>query len=397
MDMIMQTALLLFRDNAVALARREALARPTSWNANARTVEAVIATSAPVQRQDATGPYLEILDVAGADLEALRGASVLNSHDQNGLDSVIGTVDSARVEGSEIVATLRMSSRPEVAGIVADIGAGILRSLSIGYEVSEWQDGTHGGIRSRTAKKWRAREVSFVPVSADPNARTREGGRAAINRQIRELCSRAGCDDQTNDLPDRAASIEEARNTVLESLLTRSRVSITPSPHNQNSLETPEVFHNTVGEALYARSAPASYRSSAPAMQFTGMRVDEVARVCLTRAGVSTLGMNSSSLITRALNTTSDFANILANTVGRTIREAYLIPPSGIKKCGRQTTANDFRAKTRIMLDSSGFLLTPVNEHGEFTTGQMIDAAESYAVTLRPSGSDVPAASARSW
>jgi hypothetical protein len=93
---------LLTRDNAIALDRRDAIVRPTSWNGTARTIDAVIATSSPVQRQDHQGPFMEILDVAGADLEALRGASVLDSHSQGGVASVIGTVDSARVEGSEI-------------------------------------------------------------------------------------------------------------------------------------------------------------------------------------------------------------------------------------------------------------------------------------------------------
>jgi HK97 family phage prohead protease len=373
---VMETNLSL--RETVDLTRRDAIARPTTFDAKARTIDAVVATNAPVQRRDEQGPYLEILDVSGADLAALRG--VLNSHSQHGLDAVIGTVESARVDGNELVATLRMSSRPEVEPIVSDIRDGVINSLSVGYEVSEWADGTTAdGQRTRTAKRWAAREVSFVAVSADPNARTR-GGRTAINRQIRELATRAGCTEIADDLIDRSASIEEARSAMLDNLLTRGRTSIVPSRHNDTTLENPEVFHQAVGEALYVRINP-SHKPSGPAQQFVGARIDELARVCLTRAGISTMGMNANTLITRALNTTSDFANILANTVGRTMREAYQVAPSGIRKVGRETSAQDFRAKTRIMLDSSGFLLAPVNEHGEFTQGNMIDSAESYAVT----------------
>src|SRR5580704_15496096 len=146
----MQTNFLL--REAVDLSRRDAIARPTTFDAKTRTIDAVIATNAPVQRRDVQGPYLEILDVSGADLAALRGASVLNSHSQRGLDSVIGTVESARVDGNELVATLRMSSRPEVEPIVSDIRDGVINSLSVGYEVSEWADGTTAdGTRTRTA------------------------------------------------------------------------------------------------------------------------------------------------------------------------------------------------------------------------------------------------------
>lgn len=42
------------------LALREATPRPNSWNAEQRTIEAVIASSAPVARRDANGDYLEI-------------------------------------------------------------------------------------------------------------------------------------------------------------------------------------------------------------------------------------------------------------------------------------------------------------------------------------------------
>ena len=44
----------------------------------------------------------------------------------------------------------------------------------------------------------------------------------------------------------------------------------------------------------------------------------------------------------------------------------------------RETTAADFRAKTRLMLDSAGIGLERVNEHGEFKSGTMAEAAESY-------------------
>jgi HK97 family phage prohead protease len=189
----------LFLRESPVLSRRDAPARPASFNAENRTIEAVIATSAPVQRQDERGTYLEILDLAGADLDALRGASVLDAHQQNaGLGAVIGTVLETWREGEQLVARLQLSERPELEGLVRDIGAGIISSVSVGYEVSEWRDGEANGQRTRTAVKWRPREVSFVPVPADPAARTRSRTsppgemRAAINRQIRSLARRAG-------------------------------------------------------------------------------------------------------------------------------------------------------------------------------------------------------------
>jgi hypothetical protein len=226
----MNVQLMLRETSALTLARRDALTRPQSFNSEARTIEAIIATSAPVRRQDECGAYLEVLDVGGADLEALRGASVLNAHQAyGGLEAVIGAVDDAWREGDSLIARLRLSSRPELAALVEDIGAGVIASVSVGYEVSEWRDGEAEGQRTRTAVKWRPREVSFVPVSADPAARTRQlpESRAAVNRQIRALAERAGVSvTVANDLIDRQASMEEARGVLFDNLLVRGRTAL---------------------------------------------------------------------------------------------------------------------------------------------------------------------------
>jgi hypothetical protein len=225
----MNMNILFKRDNTATLERRDAT--PRSFNRRDLTVEAVVATNALVRRRDHLGEFLERLDPAGADLTALRGASVLDSHERSGVGSVIGTIDDARLEGGEIIARIRFSARAEVAPIVDDVEAGILRSVSVGYEVSEWRDGTDAatGLRTRTATKWTPREV-FVAIPADPNARTRQhppGSRAAINREIRELGRRVGISvDQIDDLIDRSASIDDARRVFMQDMLARSEVHI---------------------------------------------------------------------------------------------------------------------------------------------------------------------------
>ena len=169
------TAKLFTRDALGALETRDAAMRPRSFDPTANTVEAIVATDTPVRRHDDRGiEYLEILDVAGADLETLRGASVLDSHMQHGLDNVIGNVEDAWRDGGALVVRIRLSSREEVAPLVEDVRNGILQHLSVGYEVQETREGTDAsGRRTITATKWSPREVSFVPVSADPRARTR--------------------------------------------------------------------------------------------------------------------------------------------------------------------------------------------------------------------------------
>jgi hypothetical protein len=378
-------AALLLREHATALDTRDAVPRPQTFDPQALTVEATIASRAPVRRRDQRGEFLEILDPAGLDLAATRGASVLDSHQQGGLDNVLGTIDDAWLDGNEVVARIRLSSRAEVAPLVEDIQSGIIRHLSVGYEVAQWRDGTDAsGQRTRTAVKWTVREASFVPVPADHNAITRglpgpAGARASINRQIRELCSRAGVTEMVcDDLIDRGATVEEARSAVMSELLIRGRTPIRTA-HNDVTLDNPEVRIRAAGEALYLRVNPA-FRASPQARQFIGLTIPEIARECLHRAAVTTHGQGADSVITRALHTTSDFPQILADTVNRTLRDSYAAAPSGIRRLARETTAADFRAKSRLMLDSSGLTLEKVNEAGEFKSGTMAEAGESYAV-----------------
>lgn len=161
------------------LLTRAAAVAPQTVNDQARTIDVVWSTGAAVERRDAAGPYLEnlSLDPAHVDLSRLVGASVLDAHQQTSLSHVLGTVLTAAVERHQGTATLQFSSRPDVQPIWQDIRAGILKHISVGYTVEQWQDGrAEDGRRVRTAVRWTPQEISFVPSPADPGATTRTAG-----------------------------------------------------------------------------------------------------------------------------------------------------------------------------------------------------------------------------
>ena len=117
---------------------------PESYNEDQKTIDVVWSTGAKVKRYSWDGPYYEELSMKkdNVRLERLNaGAPVLNNHDTwRGLNDVIGVVESASIKGGEGRATLRLSSRPELAGVVEDIKSGIIRNISVGYVVHKFEE-----------------------------------------------------------------------------------------------------------------------------------------------------------------------------------------------------------------------------------------------------------------
>lgn len=163
---------------------RAAQVQPSSFNAERRTVDVVFTTGAIVRRYDwMRDRYFDeelIVSENAVDLSRMRsGASVLNTHGQWDLEDVIGVVTDASIIGREGHATVQLSERPELAGIVSDIQAGIIRHISAGYSIQRLEmippeSRTDGGnVWLYRATRWTPAEISFVPVPADAGSGTR--------------------------------------------------------------------------------------------------------------------------------------------------------------------------------------------------------------------------------
>jgi HK97 family phage prohead protease len=147
--------------------------------AESDTIEVVWSTGAEVRRYDwwEDRDVLEELDLSGADLSRLNaGAPVLDSHNMYQLANVIGVVERAWVEGNEGRAEIRFSDRPEVAGIRADVANGILRNLSIGYQIIEMQRerGINDAPDRVRVTRFQPYEISLVTVPADARAQIQQ-------------------------------------------------------------------------------------------------------------------------------------------------------------------------------------------------------------------------------
>lgn len=401
--------------DTIPIITRRASFAPQSVNLDARTVDVIWSTGAPVKRRDVEGGYIErlSLDAKAVDLSRLIGASVLDAHRQTAVRDVLGTVRNASVTGKQGVATIQFSARPEVEPIWQDVTAGILRHISVGYSVEQWADSTENGTRVRTATRWTPHEISLVPSPADPGATVRmedtnmehetttpgnnpaqnipaDGEtapdavqtRASINTEIRSIANVAGLGQSFVDgLIDRQVDADEARRAAFDELAKRGGGDIRTEQTRVDigeSHDDPEIRARQMGEALYRRINP-SHELSESARRYAYATPVDMAKELLALRGFQTTGLSPASMITRALHTTSDFPIILGDTVGRTLRDAYQAAPSGIRRLGRQTTARDFRAIKKLMLGEAP-MLEKLNEHGEIKAGTMTEAKEAYKV-----------------
>lgn len=171
----------------IPLQTREAELVPATFNEADNTIEVVWTMGARRRSYDWENyqPIDEELVVSPEAVDMTRfeagTVQVLDGHRVNaGVNSILGIATRGWISGGEGRATLRLSQRPELAGIVADIRAGVIRAISFGYSVQRYeitraQDRMDGGnVALYRATRWTPQEISFVTVPADAQASTRD-------------------------------------------------------------------------------------------------------------------------------------------------------------------------------------------------------------------------------
>jgi phage head maturation protease len=365
---------------------RSAKFEPATFDAERNTVRVVFSTGAEVKRRDLAGEYLERLSLEpeAVDLSLLRGAPVLNNHDHfSGVEAILGVVEDASVDGSRGEAVVRFGTRPEVQGIVADVRAGVIRNVSVGYSVEEWRETREGNKRIKIATRWTPREISFVPLGADPAAQVRTMGGSMEQQTASDLLTQARNIAAALALPEQAADEVASRHATIDGV--RSEL-IAEAARRQPVIDNrgPAVVTRDATEGLVARMADGLYSRIEPrhepkeGREFAYARFSDLARRILQERGLSTLG-SPVELLTRAMHTTSDFSALLAELFNKslfTLRQA----PSPITQVFRRVTMADFRAR-HVLEVSDGPALDKVNEGGEVTFGT-IDGKELASYKL---------------
>lgn len=155
---------------------------PSSFDEESLTFDVTFTTESPVRRYDWRRDqwYNEVLSFEPGHVNLSRlnaGAPVLDSHWSSfSVRDQLGVVEKAWLEKGQGGATIRLSKRDSVSEIVQDIKDGILRNISIGYEISKYQveDAEQKGeLPTYRATDWMPYEISLVTIPADAAAQVR--------------------------------------------------------------------------------------------------------------------------------------------------------------------------------------------------------------------------------
>jgi len=243
--------------------------------------------------------------------------------------------------------------------------------------------------------------ASQVDEQALAQARA-EGARMEAERQagIREAVRMGGLDaafaDQLIARSDMSAA--DAGMAVLREKAKRDAAAPTRSAADIETVrDETDMRRAAMTDAIALRCNPnADVRRDAARMeaarQFRGHTLMDMARESIEVAGGNTRGMSRREIAIVAMNlqrdmqtragmqSTSDFPEILAGTVNRTLRAAYLMQPRTFTGWARMATAPDFRQVARTQLSESA-AFKQINEGGEYKMLTFGDSAEKYSLS----------------
>lgn len=223
------------------------------------------------------------LDKGAVDMSRLKnGAPVLAVHDQFSLDAVIGVVERASIKDGEGIATIRFSSDPDADKIFNKIKEGVLRSISVGYSVEEYDEIEQDDeIPLFRAVRWTPKELSIVPIGFDPHAQVRNQenleSTVIINRSIKEK------GDMKGKGKEGTAPEEVTRNGLDPEAITKKASEVAKSEADKAAKEAVKLERQRCSEILEAVRAAGLDESDVEEFIREDISADEARRCIFKR------------------------------------------------------------------------------------------------------------------
>lgn len=403
-----------------------AMVSESSINEEKRTVDLIWTTGSKGLRSHWGERYYEELSLAPehVDLSRLNDGShpLLAAHDSNSLDSVIGVVERAWLEGDKGIATVRFASDEISQRAFTKVKEGVLRNVSVGYSVRKYDPYEVEGEEYPTyrAVDWQPMEISIVPIGFDAAAKIRS--EEVTENEVEIISTRSEStnppieetpqmtDEQKKQLAQEAAAAERTR--VLE---IRKAVKEANLPEDmaveyiERGTSSEEARTNIALFAKYAKEQEATRIESSVRVEVgvedTQKKRDALTNALLHRvdpqnfklesgndfAAYSTLrgleeagvvkrdrGMSDISFASRAMSS-SELPHILSNVAEKTAQKKYELAQPTHSRWSKTDVLRNFKTADRVR--SGDFAsLQERQEGGEFKLGVFGEEREQVAL-----------------
>lgn len=334
-----------------------------SYNETDNSIEVVFATEFEVRRSTWDGTLFdEILECSTAAVRLDRlnaGANLVDSHNTYSVNTIIGVVQRAWIESNQCKATIILSKREDMQGTVQDIIGGIIKNISVGYNIfgATQIDTADSEVIKIRITDWEPMELSVLSVPADYTSGVRgkdnsnvyelnisnkkntmtpeqiaaaaaEAGRGApaavatpaapaaqpdlglqertrvidINKAVRA----AKIDDQefADGLIERGITIDAARAEILDKLA-EAQPNVRGQQGGRFASQTPldevEKVRNAMSNAIEHRANPRIALANGGA-DFRGYTLIDMARECIERAGGNAKGLSRREIAEISMN-----------------------------------------------------------------------------------------------
>ena len=217
-------------------------------------------------------------------LRRLRNDAPFLADHNNSIDSILGKVVSAKVQGGEGIATIAMADTDRAREFARMVDDGFAGKLSVGYEVEKMEEQKQRGDDDAPmyrATRWTPLEVSAVAVPADDGARVTATREQGPETYFRKLTKEAPMSEVTEPQPQEAETAPASQQEVaaqMDALVqARKQEELLPSaPTAQPQFRQPE-------PVAQPAPAPVALAPAAPAVpteeQMNALRSQERQRV----------------------------------------------------------------------------------------------------------------------
>ncbi len=223
-------------------------------------------------------------------------------------------------------------------------------------------DPVQAAVRAENTRQAEIRAAFRAYGPRDPDAQ-------AAAQQLLETC-----------LANPATTVAQAKAQLLEA---RAAGTTSLAGHynvrfEDNTDDSMREFIAAATDTLVMRAGVRLDEPHPAARDLKAMRLTEMASRILSMRGQSTQRMSPVEIINASLST-SDFASLLANVAGKSLRTGYMSESATFRGWTGEREVADFKPQTLVMLGEAPSLLE-VLPGGEYKNGQLSDSASTFAV-----------------